>query len=75
MVVINCIPLLLIITISMRNRKHILYTHRICVCFYVKSSDSAIAHGASQCFALSQATNKAKHCEASCATALSEDLT
>ena len=46
---------------NMRNKKHIMYTHRMCVCL-VKSSDSAVAHGASQCFA-------------SFATALSEDLT
>ena len=32
----------------MRNKKHIMYTHPMCR-FYVKSSDSAVAHGASQC--------------------------
>ena len=32
----------------MRNKKHIMYTHSMCR-FYVKSSDSAVAHGASQC--------------------------
>ena len=53
----------------MRNEKHIMYTHGMYVCFQVKSSDCAVAHGASQCFALSQGTNcdKAKHCEAPCA--------
>ena len=50
----------------MRNKKHITYTHPMC-CFHVKSSDSAAAHGASQ--------YETKHCEAPCATALSEDLT
>ena len=34
--------------LSMRNKKHIMYTHPMCR-FYVKSSDSADAHGASQC--------------------------
>ena len=33
---------------TMRNKKHIMYTHPMCR-FYVKSSDSAVAHGASQC--------------------------
>ena len=41
----------------MRNKKHRMYTHPMC-CFYVKSSDSAVAHGASQCFVSSQGTKR-----------------
>ena len=42
---------------TMRNKKHIMYTHRIYVVFVVSNLLSApSAHGASQCFALSQGT-------------------
>ena len=43
--------------IIMRNKKHIMYTHPMCH-FYVKSSDSAVAHGASKCFVSSQGTKR-----------------
>ena len=46
-----------------------MYTHRICVVFVSNLLSAPSAHGAPQCFALSQGTDggKAKRCEAPCA--------